>query len=161
MVVLEKQMTESSADADAKATKSWYTKLLDNVVKEMIRLEAVSGSAVQANPVWMVPNEMLIAKVWGIDSESDFIWTMSVDKLISDYIAGSLAATPRDVARHFSMKWQMDADRLVSFEQNKTSGEKNVERMQAYANKLIQYAETLYDLADRDEVWEERQSFAG
>jgi len=36
MVVLEKQMTESSADADAKATKSWYTKLLDNVVKEMI-----------------------------------------------------------------------------------------------------------------------------
>jgi hypothetical protein len=154
-------MTESNAAADKDALKSWYTKLLDNVVKEMIRLEAVTGAAVQANPVWMVPNEMLIAKVWGIDNESDFIWTMSVDKLISDYIAGSLAATPRDVARHFSMKWQMDADRLVNFEQSKTSGDKDVNRMKAYANKLIQYAETLYDLADRDEVWEERQSFAG
>lgn len=155
-------MSESNAGADteAEAVKSWYTKLLDQVVKEMIRLKAVTGVAVQANPVWMVPNEMLIAKVWGVTNESDFIWTMSIDKLVSDYIAGSLATTPRDVARHFSMKWQMDADRLLNLEKSKNTGKKEVKRMKAYAKKLVEYAETLYDLTNRDEVWEERQPFA-
>lgn len=155
----ENKMAESKADAEAEALKSWYTKLLDNVVKEMIRLEAVSGAAVQASPAWMIPNEMLIAKVWAVSKEHEFIWTLSVDKLISDYIAGSLAATPRDVARHFSMKWQLDADRLVDFERSKGSGKKAEKRMKEYSNKLIQHAETLYDLANRDEAWEVRESF--
>jgi len=151
-------MTESKADAEAEALKSWYTHLLDNVVKEMIRLKAVTGEAVQAAPVWMVPNQMLMAKVWGVTKEHDFIWTLSVDKLISDYIAGSLATTPRDVAKHFSMKWQMDADRLLNHPQVKGAGDKPDEKMQDFSNKLIQHAETLYDLANRDEPWEERQS---
>lgn len=156
----EEKMAESDADAKAEALKTWYTRLLDQVVKEMIRVKAVTGAAVQASPVWMVPNEVLIAKVWGVANESDFVWTMSIDKLISDYIAGSLAATPRDVARHFSLKWQMDADRLVNFDQKTAPDKKTDERMQDYSNKLIQYAETLYDLANRDDAWEERQSFA-
>jgi len=159
-VDLENMMAESNAQADAEASKSWYTGLLDQVVKEMIRVKAVTGTAVQASPVWMVPNEMLIAKVWGVTNESDFIWTISVDKLISDYIAGHLAATPRDVARHFSLKWQMDADRLASFGQDAAANADVDERMKEYSGKLIQYAETLYDLSNRDHVWEERQSFA-
>ena len=149
-------MADSKADADA--VKSWYTNLLDKVVKEMIDIKAVTDTAVQASPVWMIPNEVLIAKVWGVSKESDFIWTLSVDKLIADYIAGSLAASPRDVARHFSMKWQMDADRLRNFEQNEMSGEKPDERMQELSNKLIGYAEALSDLANRDDAWEEQFS---
>lgn len=152
-------MTESNAGADTEASKSWYTQLLDQVVKEMIRLKAVTGVAVQASPAWMVPNEMLIAKVWGVTNESDFIWTMSVDKLISDYIAGSLATTPREVARHFSMKWQMDADRLLNLEKSKNTGKKEVKRMKAYAKKLVEHAEVLYELTERDDVWQERHPF--
>lgn len=151
-------MTESTADAETKALEAWYKSLLDQVVQEMIRLKAVTGVAVQAAPVWMVPHEILIAKVWGINNESDFVWSVSVDKLIADYIAGSLAATPRDVARHFSLKWQMDADRLLSREHNKLAVEKADTRMQDFSNKLIKHAETLYDMANRDDVWQERQS---
>lgn len=88
-------MAAANADADAAEVKAWYTKLLDQMVKEMLAIEAVSGDAVQATPVWMVPYQMLIAKVWGISSESEYIWAISVDKLIADYVAGSLAATPR------------------------------------------------------------------
>lgn len=152
-------MAESKAAADAAALESWYKSLLDQVVKEMIRIKAVTGVAVQASPVWMVPNVMLIAKVWGIHNESDFVWTISVDKLIADYIAGSLAASPREVARHFSLKWQMDADRLLNFEKNKAPVGSTDTRMQVYSKQLIQHAESLYDLADRDDVWQERQSF--
>lgn len=151
-------MAEPSADAEAEALKAWYTNLLDKVVKEMIDIKAVSDTAVQASPVWMIPNEVLIAKVWGVSKESDFIWTLSVDKLIADYIAGSMAASPRDVARHFSMKWQMDADRLLNHPQVKGSGDKPDPKMQEFSNKLVGYAETLFDLSNRDEPWEEKQS---
>ncbi len=152
-------MAESKADTEAEAVKVWYTNLLDHVVKEMIRLEAVSGAAVQAAPVWMVPNEMLIAKVWGVTKESDFVWTLSIDKLIADYIAGSLATTPREAARHFSMKWQLDADRMLSHPQVQGASDGPDPKMQALSEKLIQYAEVLYDLSNRDEPWEERSSF--
>ena len=151
-------MADSTADADTKALEAWYKSLLDQVVQEMIRLKAVSGVAVQAAPVWMVPHEILIAKVWGINNEHDFVWSVSVDKLIADYIAGSLAATPREVARHFSLKWQMDADRLLSREHNKLAVEKPDARMQDFSNRLIKHAETLYEMANRDDVWQERQS---
>ena len=151
-------MAESKADADAKALESWYKSLLDQVVKEMIRLKAVTGTAVQATPVWMVPHQILIAKVWGIGHENDFVWSVSVDKLIADYVAGSQAATPRDVARHFSLKWQMDADRLLNLEKNKLAVEKADASMQAFSTKLVEHAEILYDMANRDDVWQERQT---
>jgi uncharacterized protein DUF4826 len=154
------KMADSKADAEAEALRSWYTRLLDKVVKEMISVKAVSGDAVQAAPVWMVPNEVLIAKVWGISNEHDFVWAISIDKLIADYVAGSLAGNPREVAKHFALKWQMDADRLVSFGSSQASDEVSPEKMQAYSEKLIQYAEALYEMTGRDEPWEEQQSFS-
>ena len=153
-------MVEPTVDSDSDAIRAWYTRLLDNVVKEMISIKAVSGVAVQAAPVWISPYEMLMAKVWGVGYEDDFVWTLSIDKLVADYIAGSLASTPREAAKHFAMKWQLDADRLASVVQGKSMGDKADETMRDYSNKLIQYAETLYDLTTRDEVWEEQHSFA-
>lgn len=148
-------MADVKTDAEAEAARAWCTSLLDQVVKEMIRVKAVTGAAVQAAPVWMLPHEMLMAKVWAVTKESDFVWTLSVDKLIADYVAGSLAATPRDAARHFALKWQMDADRLVNFGQSEASGKKDGERMKEFSTKLIEKAELLYDLTNRDEPWEE------
>ena len=146
-------MAESKANAEKEALEAWYKPLLDQVVKEMIRIKAVTGVAVQASPAWMVPNDILIAKVWGIDNEADFVWTISVDKLIADYVAGSLAKSPREV----SLKWQMDADRIASLETVKAPVASAENSMQAYSRKLIQYAETLYDLAERDDAWQELQ----
>lgn len=154
-------MTDTKAATEAEELKTWYTRLLDKVVEEMIEAKAVSGDAVQATPAWMIPNEMLIAKVWGISNESDFVWAISVDKLIADYVAGSLAAGPREVARHFALKWQMDADRLTSADAAKAAGNFSPEQMQAYADQLIEKAELLYDLADRDEAWDQIQMPTG
>lgn len=151
-------MAGSDATADSDAVRSWFTKLLDQVVKEMIRLKAVTGVAVQAAPVWAVPNDLLMAKVWAVGKESDFVWTLSVDKFIADYVAGTLAATPRDAARHFSLKWQMDADRIQGVANSKSTSKKDKKRMHDYSARLITYAEMLYDLSGREEVWKEQVS---
>jgi aconitase A len=100
-----------------------------------------------------VPYKVLIAQVWDASQKSKFIWTISGDSVITDHIAGSSATTPKEVARHFSLKWQMDADRLLDLAKNKAPVENAGAHMETYTKKLIQYAESLYDLASRDDVW--------
>ena len=146
-------MTESKVDADKEQLKSWYKPLLDAVVQEMLKRNAVVGTAVEASPVWVFPNKILIAKVWGMGQKNRFIWTISGEGVITDHIPGKMAATPKDAARHFALKWQMDADRLLTVGKNKKSVENSQLHMGNYANKLIQDAESLYDLAERDEIW--------
>ena len=149
-------MTDSNAAMDKKALKTWYTRLLYAVVREMIKIGAVSGTAAEARPVWISPNKVLIAKVWEASQKSNFIWTISGEAVITDHIAGNVATTPRDAARHFSLKWQMDADQLLALAKNRPPAENTEAHMEGYTDKLIQYAEYLYDMASRDEVWQQK-----
>ena len=146
-------MTDPNVDIDHEAIKTWYTELLYAVVREMIKIGAVDSVAAEARPIWISPHKLLIAKVWEASQKSKFIWTISGENAITDHIAGSMAATPRDVAKHFSLKWQMDADRLLEVARTKTRVENAEEHMGAYTDKLIAYAESLYDLAENDDVW--------
>ena len=146
-------MTESKAEKERLELKDWYKPLLDAVVKEMLKRNAVAGAAVEATPVWIRPYKILIAKAWGMGQKTRFIWTISGESVITDYIAGSMAATPKDAARHFALKWQMDADRLRAVGENKGPTDEAQLQMSNYANKLIQDAEALYDLTEHDEAW--------
>jgi len=146
-------MTESHVEVDHEALKSWYTKLLHSVTNEMIKIGAVPGAAAEARPIWVSPFKILIAKVWEATQKSKFIWTISGDAVITDHIPGNLATTPKEVARHFSLKWQMDADKLVELAKNRNPVENTEANMEAYTNKLIQYAESLYEMSERDDVW--------
>ena len=147
-------MTETKTDTDKEAIKSWYKPLLDAVVLEMQARKIVAGTAVEASPVWIFPNQILIAKVWGMGQKNRFIWTISGDAVVTDHIPGSMAATPKDAARHFSLKWQMDADRLIALGHTKRMVDGAQQHMGDYANKLIRNAEALYDLTERDEIWQ-------
>ena len=69
----------------------------------------------------------------------------------------SLAATAQEAALHFSYKWQMDADQLLESVKTNSPVEKSEAVINTYAKKLIQNAESLYDLASRDDVWKMRK----
>jgi len=146
-------MTESRSETEKEALKDWFKPLLDKVVQEMLKRNAVTGTAVEASPAWAFPNKILIAKVWGMGQKTRFIWTISGEDVITDYIAGSVATTPRDAAKHFALKWQMDADRLLTVGKNKGPTQDAQLQMGNYANKLIKDAESLYDLTDKEEIW--------
>jgi len=153
---MENKMTDSNAETEREAIKSWYTKALHAMTREMIKIKAVAGPAVEARPVWISPYKILIARVWEASQKSNFIWTISGEGVITDHIAGNMAATPREVVRHFSLKWQMDADQLLVLAKNKASVKESQQHMEAYTTKLIQYAESLYDLANLDDVWQQK-----
>ena len=146
-------MTESKTEKDNEALKKWFKPILDDVVKEMIARKAIVGAAVEASPAWAFPNQILIAKVWGMGQKNKFIWTISGEGVITDHIAGSMAATPKDAARHFALKWQMDADRLRQVGNSKSPVGNTDTHMGNYADKLIADAESLYDLTEREDIW--------
>jgi len=146
-------MTESRSETEKEALKDWFKPLLDKVVQEMLKRNAVTGTAVEASPAWAFPNKILIAKVWGMGQKTRFIWTISGEGVITDYIAGSMATTPKDAAKHFALKWQMDADRLLAVGETKGPTQDAQLQMVNYANKLIKDAESLYDLTDKEEIW--------
>ena len=54
-----------------------------------------------------------------------------------DHISAEAATTPREVIRHFAMKWQLDSEAL--------EGDS--------ATTLIEHAESLYPLADDERLW--------
>ena len=127
-------MTESKAEKERLELKDWYKPLLDAVVKEMLKRNAVAGAAVEATPVWIRPYKILIAKAWGMGQKTRFIWTISGESVITDYIAGSMAATPKDAARHFALKWQMDADQLLVLAKNRPPAESTEASMEGYTD---------------------------
>ena len=127
--------------------------MLDDLVKKMIKIGAISGVAVDAAPVWGAENQLLIAKILDTANKSQFIWAITGELAVTDHIPGTMAVNPRDVARHFSYKWQMDADRLAemaNIDQQIANTSANIE---AQSKKIIQLAESLYSLTEQDEVW--------
>jgi hypothetical protein len=152
-------MSESQVVGDGNnSLKSWYKRVLDGVVRDMLTAGAVVGTAVEATPVWAVPNEILISRVWAAGQQNSFIWTIAGERMITDHIVGAVAATPRDVARHFSLKWQVDAERLYQIARRKDVPEIAGKQIETYAGRVIQCAERLYDLASREDIWQHQLS---
>ena len=131
----------------------WFKPMLDELVKKMTKIGAVSGVAVDAAPVWGAENQLLIAKIWDTANKSQFIWAITGELAVTDHIPGTMAVNPRDDARHFSYKWQMDADRLAEMANADQQIANTSANIQAQSKKIIQLAEALYSLTERDEPW--------
>jgi hypothetical protein len=153
---MEKQKKESGDVPDQQAVRTWYKGLLDRVVREMLKSGAVQGAAVEARPVWVYPEQVLIARVWSAAQKSQFIWAIAGEGVVIDHIAGSLAADAREAAKHFSLKWQMDADRLVRTVREKPALGHAVAQIEEYSKKLVAGAEMLYRLTEREDIWKHK-----
>ncbi|MFC1688029.1 DUF4826 family protein [Pseudomonadota bacterium] len=131
----------------------WFKPMLDELIKEMIRIGAVSGVAIDAVPVWGAEDQLLIAKIWDTANKSQFIWAITGELAVRDHIPGSMAVNPRDVARHFSYKWQMDADRLAEMANSNSQIANTKENIEAQSRIIIQLAESLYAMTEQDDPW--------
>ena len=148
-------MVEDTAPAATEELKNWYKPLLNATVDRLIKAGVVTGAAIEAAPMWAEPNRILIAKVWGTGQQGHFFWAITGEDYISDHVPGSMASTPQEVARHFALKWQMDAERLLAMASKQGVTEKTAKHLQVHREKLIRQAERLYDLSRLDEIWKQ------
>jgi len=151
-------MVEEKPPAGAEELKNWYKPLLDATVSRLVKAGVLTGAAVEAAPMWAEPNRLLIAKVWGTGQRGQFFWAITGEDYISDHVPGSMAKTPQEAARHFSLKWQMDAERLLAMSNRQGMTEKTARHLQTHREKLIRQAEHLHDLSRQDELWTQTAS---
>ncbi|MEJ2383802.1 MAG: DUF4826 family protein [Xanthomonadales bacterium] len=109
--------------------------------------------AIDATPMWAVPDRILIAKIWSAAQKSQFIWTISGPAVVTDHVAGSVAVNPKDVANHFALKWQADAERIRRQAENAALTDSARSEMKNLADKLVRDAEALFDMTRQEDIW--------
>jgi hypothetical protein len=89
-----------------------------------------------------------LVAVWKLKTiNNQWFWVICGD-LPSDNIAIDVATDAKEAMRHFSMKWQLQAETIL---QNGTA----TTEQKDYAQLLISRAEGLYTLLNQKELWGE------
>jgi hypothetical protein len=135
----ERNMSEETQSTADETFSEWSRETFDAGVREIIELGVLGGAVVEARPSWALPDSIVIGQIRETNVPTGFTWLICGD-LPTDHVGSAVATTPRDAARHFSLKWQLDAAR-------------NIEP--ALAETLIAKAEALYELVEDESLWEE------
>jgi hypothetical protein len=99
---------QSNRDADKLIT--WSRQQLQKAVDHLMRAGIFEQGLLETKPAWTFPYSIVIGQVREQGESHEFFWIICGDAPI-DYVKSAVAATPRDAARHFAMKWQLDAAR--------------------------------------------------
>lgn len=131
----------------------WASETLAKALEEMMSAGVISSKLIEARPIWSVPGQVMIGQLREAGEESTFRWLVSGD-VPTDQIHSTIAATPREAARHFSLKWQMDAARYENEEKRMEITPDERARLSQLARLLVERAEWLYDVVEDDRFWQ-------
>lgn len=131
---------------------AWAREKLSKVVKEITDQGAIESPLVEARPVWTKPLDIVIGQLRDQGVQTEFLWVIG-GSVPTDCVHSSVAASPRDAARHFSMKWQLEAARYEDPAEHRRLGLDPSEDWEAQARALIAKAEYLYKIVDDDRLW--------
>ncbi len=134
----ERCMAQETQNNPDESPSQWARDIFDKAVRQIIDLGIIDGAYAEARPAWVLPDSVVIGQLRDAHEPVSFRWVIC-GEMPTDYVASDVAATPRDAARHFSLKWQMDA-----------ANTKN----QAVVDMLTAKAEELYQIVEDDSLWQ-------
>lgn len=116
--------------------QEWIEQHLDEAVHELTRKGLVAGIVVEAKPAWIFPFKVLIGRIREQGRAGAFEWFIRADGVPTAHAGSPVATTVREAARHFALRWQLDAA-----------------RMEAGGDELAELAEALYRWVETPELW--------
>ena len=117
--------------------QAWLRSRLDSAVQDLVASGIFETATIEVKPAWAAPGHYLIGKAREAGDDRSFRWFIRSDSGGLDHVPGNAAATAREAARHFSLKWQLDATRIA----------------EADTRALVERAEFLYALVDDERFW--------
>jgi hypothetical protein len=147
-------MNQKTEKPDRKELDAWVKKSLNTAVYKYIDKGIVDSAVVEAKPAWVLPFQILIGKIRAKDQPENFTWVIC-GELPTDYVASSVATTPKEVARHFSLKWQLTASKV---QKKNTEQAPSPITQDDVANNLIGHAEALYELVENEPLWQQQDN---
>ena len=133
---------------------TWIKETLDKAVEEIMQRGIIDSVLVEARPVWTLPYQVVIGQVRPEKETATFKWVIS-GVVPVDCIDSSVASTPREAARHFAMKWQLDAARYQDPAAQNTFGPEQIQSWDQLGETLARQAEALYELVETESHWQE------
>ena len=121
--------------------QAWLQLQLDAAVQELMNNGIVESLLVEAKPAWVFPLQILIGKIREQGDSTQSKWFIC-GEVPTDHLNYAHASTPREAARHFAMKWQLDATR----------------HQEGFDNELADKAEALYALVDDARLWPQNKA---
>lgn len=132
-------MTNELENNAKQETQQWIRTQLDAAVVQMGAIGVFDNTIIEVRPVWSAPTTFLLGKAREQGNMTTFRWFICGEAPL-DSVPADVAVTPREAARHFALKWQLDATRV-----------------EAQASRaLVRLAEHLYALTDDDRLWSDQ-----
>lgn len=121
---------------EADEQQAWLRKQLDKAVDRLTNMNVFEDVSIEIKPAWVLPMRLLVGEARGQNNPTTLRWFICGEVPL-DHVGADAATTPREVIRHFALKWQIDASKLDN----------------EAAKTLIDDAESLYALADDERFW--------
>lgn len=137
---------------DSKEAIAWAREKLRTAVDETMQRGAFVDQVVEAKPIWVLHEKVAIGQARESSRPDAFVWIICGD-LPTDHIGSAAAETARDAARHFALKWQMDAERYKIPAVRKAHGLPEGKDVSHLTDQLIAKSEELYAIAEEDSLW--------
>ena len=120
--------------------QAWIREQYLKATKYLAEKGLVTESVADTESRYLVP----LMAVWKINLlDKTKVWVISGD-LPTDHLVLEKSEPARNVLRHFTFKWQIQADNLLK---------SDVQEQVDYAKLLMNKAEGLYKLYAKDELW--------
>ncbi|MEH6595499.1 MAG: DUF4826 family protein [Colwellia polaris] len=120
--------------------QAWVREQYLKATKYLAQKGLVTESVADTESRYLIP----LMAVWKINLiDKTKVWVISGD-LPTDHLVLEENESARNVLRHFTFKWQIQADGLL-----KSDSQEQVD----YAKLLMSKAEGLYQLYAKDDVW--------
>lgn len=141
-----------TADADAASSQAvaWARRMMDQAMQQFMQLGVFEGAFLEARPAWAIPPDVLIGLARKPGADHSF-WLICGENVPFDYLSSSAAGSPREAARHFALKWHLEAARSATPPEN--AGAEHAAEQERGATRLEHQAEFLYRLVDDDALW--------
>lgn len=141
-----------TADSISGELVAWSREQLNTAVDELIQAGELDGVLLEARPAWAHPRNTVIGEVREQGENHRFYWVIGGDPPV-DYISSTMAATPREAARHFAMKWQLESARHREPEVRKKLDPEGKRDWDAWCDALEARAVSLFELINADVLW--------
>ena len=129
----------------------WARNTIERAVQAFLDQGILDTAVVEAKPAWGAPPNVLVAMLREHGARAHSYWLIAGGNVPFGYLPASVARTPREAARHFALRWQLEAARLQNAA---ASGAVEASGNEPNPARLSRQAEWLYRLVDDDSFWQ-------
>ncbi|MGA9853292.1 MAG: DUF4826 family protein [Gammaproteobacteria bacterium] len=134
---------------DQQAFDQWH-KTQQQELQKYLQSRAVFDGHISGEWLWIIPHRAMLGRIWLQHDKSRKLWVIA-GVVPTDHVPSRAANTPREAARYFALKWQMEAARLGKSAAPQTDDGKV--DWKSISDNIASRAEWLYGLVGDNRRW--------